>query len=179
MRRSSFYYEFLRTWIKTIVNKFAISNYTALILGMYALRTYLKLICEYELHCFIAYKIKSSVAQKIMVKTTSRSDRPWSAIFGVIVYCEETISSCKNWFCRESLCTCYLKILANQRFGTFCDRLQLFRYLVVDHLRSHLIKLPCTLIQHWSTTNSGPLGIYGRYGTGNPSKGRAKNSGPI
>ena len=46
----SFYHESLRTWIKTIVNKFAISNYTALILGVHALRSYLKLICEYELH---------------------------------------------------------------------------------------------------------------------------------
>ena len=47
---SSFYHESLRTWIKTIVNKFAISNHTALILGVDALRSYLKLICEYELH---------------------------------------------------------------------------------------------------------------------------------
>ena len=38
----SFYHESLRTWIKTIVNKFAISNHTALILGMYALRSYLR-----------------------------------------------------------------------------------------------------------------------------------------
>ena len=35
---------------------------------------------------FIAYQIKKSVAQRIMVKTTSRSDCPWSAIFCVIVY---------------------------------------------------------------------------------------------
>ena len=46
----SFYHEFLRTWIKTIVNKFAISNHTAFVLGLYALRSYLKLICEYEPH---------------------------------------------------------------------------------------------------------------------------------
>ena len=46
----SFYQESLRTWIKTVLNKFAISNHTALILGVYALRSYLKLICEYELH---------------------------------------------------------------------------------------------------------------------------------
>ena len=38
----------LRTWIKTIVNKFPISNHTALILGVRALRSYLKLICEDE-----------------------------------------------------------------------------------------------------------------------------------
>ena len=49
--RSDFmYHESLRTWIKTIVNKFATSNHTALILGVHALRSYLKLICEYELH---------------------------------------------------------------------------------------------------------------------------------
>ena len=46
----SFYHESLRTWIKTIVNKFAISNHTALILGVHALRSYLKLVCEYEFH---------------------------------------------------------------------------------------------------------------------------------
>ena len=33
-----------------MVNKFAVSNHTALILGMRTLRSYLKLICEYELH---------------------------------------------------------------------------------------------------------------------------------
>ena len=42
--------ESLRTWIEPIVNKFAISNHTALTLCASALRSYLKLICEYELH---------------------------------------------------------------------------------------------------------------------------------
>ena len=32
---------------KTVVNKFAISNHPALILVVHALRSYLKLICEY------------------------------------------------------------------------------------------------------------------------------------
>ena len=32
------------------LNKLAISNHTVLILGVHALRIYLKLICEYELH---------------------------------------------------------------------------------------------------------------------------------
>ena len=45
----SFYHESLRTWIKTIVNKFATSSHTALISGMHAFRSFLKLICEYEL----------------------------------------------------------------------------------------------------------------------------------
>ena len=46
----SFYNESLRTWIKTIGNKFAVSNHTALISGVHALRSYLKLSYEYELH---------------------------------------------------------------------------------------------------------------------------------
>ena len=46
----SFYHESLRTWIKTIVDKSVISNHMALILSVHALRSYLKLICEYELH---------------------------------------------------------------------------------------------------------------------------------
>ena len=40
----------MRTWIKTIVDNFAISNYAALILGVYALSSDLKLICKYELY---------------------------------------------------------------------------------------------------------------------------------
>ena len=46
----SLYRKSLRAWIATIVNKFVISNHTALILGVHALRSYLKLICEYKLH---------------------------------------------------------------------------------------------------------------------------------
>ena len=46
------------------------------------LRSQLKLICEYELHS-LPNKI---VAQRIMVKITSRGDHLWSAIFCVIVY---------------------------------------------------------------------------------------------
>ena len=79
----SFYHESFRTWIKTIVNKFAISIHTALILGVHALRIYLKLICEYELH---RLPNETVVARRIMVKTALRSDRPWSAIFGVMIY---------------------------------------------------------------------------------------------
>ena len=79
----TFYHKSLHTWIKTTVNKFAISNHTALILAVHALRSYLKLICEYETHSLPNKKL---VAQRVMVKTTSRSDLPWSAIFSVIVY---------------------------------------------------------------------------------------------
>ena len=51
--RSDFYVVFTMNLcalgLKTIVNKLAISNHTALISGVHALRSYLKLICEYEL----------------------------------------------------------------------------------------------------------------------------------
>ena len=79
----SFYQESLPIRIKAIVNKFAISNHTALILDMRALRSYLKLICKYELH---SSPNKKLVVQRIMVKTTSRPDHPWSTIFCAIVH---------------------------------------------------------------------------------------------
>ena len=50
----------MRNWIKTIVNKFAISNHTALILVVHALRSYLKLICEYELHSLPNKKVSGA-----------------------------------------------------------------------------------------------------------------------
>ena len=56
----SFYSEPLPTWIKTIVNKFAISNHTALILGVHVLRSYLKLICQYELHSLPNRKVSDA-----------------------------------------------------------------------------------------------------------------------
>ena len=37
----SFYDESLCSWIKIIINKFAVSNHTALILAVHALRSYL------------------------------------------------------------------------------------------------------------------------------------------
>ena len=64
--RSDFYVVFLHTWIETIVDKFAVSNHTALILSVHAPRSYLKLICEYELHSLPNKKL---VAQRIMVKS--------------------------------------------------------------------------------------------------------------
>ena len=45
----SFYHEPLRTWIKTNVNKFAISSQTALNLGKQALKRYLKITCKFQL----------------------------------------------------------------------------------------------------------------------------------
>ena len=47
--------------MKTIANKFAISYHTILISAGHALRSYLKLICEYELH--ILSKKRVSVAK--------------------------------------------------------------------------------------------------------------------
>ena len=58
--------------MKIIVNKIAISNHTALILSVHVLRSYLKLICEYELHILPNKKVS---AAKDHGKTTSRSDR--------------------------------------------------------------------------------------------------------
>ena len=49
----SFYCEPLRTWIKAIVNKFAILNFQ---LDTQALRSYLKLSYENELHVWPKYK---------------------------------------------------------------------------------------------------------------------------
>ena len=53
------------------VNKFAISSDTALILRIKALRSYLKLICEYELqpHTLLNTTV-SECSNKIMVETT-------------------------------------------------------------------------------------------------------------
>ena len=76
----SFFHESLRTWIKTVANMFAIST---LILGVHALRSYLKLICEYEL-CSLPSKKGSGANDhgKNYIKV-----RPaLSAIFSVIVY---------------------------------------------------------------------------------------------
>ena len=56
----SFYHESLRTWIKTIINKFAISNHTVSISGVHAIRSYLKLTVNMS---FIAYQIKVNGAK--------------------------------------------------------------------------------------------------------------------
>ena len=60
---SDFYVVFtmsLRTKIKIIVNTFAISNHTALIPGVHALESYLKLICEYELQILPNTKVNAA-----------------------------------------------------------------------------------------------------------------------
>ena len=55
-----FYHASLRIWIKTTVNKFAISNHRALISGVRALKSYLKLICRYELHSLPNNKVSGA-----------------------------------------------------------------------------------------------------------------------
>ena len=50
----------LRTWIETNVNKFAISNHTALKLDVQALRSFLSLICEYELYILPNKKVSTA-----------------------------------------------------------------------------------------------------------------------
>ena len=56
----SFYHEPLRSWIEKDVNKFAISNHTALTLDVQALRRYLSLICEYELYILPNKKVSTA-----------------------------------------------------------------------------------------------------------------------
>ena len=52
-------------------------------LDIQAMRSYFSLIVNMS---FISCQIKKLVPQRIMLKTTARSDRPWSANFCVIVY---------------------------------------------------------------------------------------------
>ena len=56
----SFYHEPLRSWIKTNVNKFAISGHTAFKLRTQSLRSYLKVTCEYELHILLNTKVSTA-----------------------------------------------------------------------------------------------------------------------
>ena len=46
--------------LKTIVNKLAISNHTALVLGVHALRSYLKVLYDYELHSLPNKKVSGA-----------------------------------------------------------------------------------------------------------------------
>ena len=78
----SFYHESLRIWIKTIVNKFAISRHKALILAVHALGSYFKLICEYELHGLPNEKVSGP---KDYGKNYIKVRPPLVAIFCVIV----------------------------------------------------------------------------------------------
>ena len=84
----SFYHESLPTWIITIVDKFAISNHTSLILGVRALRSYLNLICEYELHSLPNKKVGG--AKDHSKKLHQGQTAPGPPLFRVIVYCFQT-----------------------------------------------------------------------------------------
>ena len=83
--RSDFYVVFTMSLCALGLKQLLISlpDHTALILRVHALRSYLKIICEYELHSLPNKKVSSA---KDHGKNTSGSDRPWSAIFCVIVY---------------------------------------------------------------------------------------------
>ena len=65
-------------------NKFAVSNHTALILGVHALRSYLKLIYKYELHSLPNKKVSGA---KDHGKSYIKVRPPLVAIFCIIVYC--------------------------------------------------------------------------------------------
>ena len=62
--RSDFYVVFTMSLcalgLKTIINKFAISNNTALTLGVHVLRSYLKVVCEYKLHSLPTKKVSGA-----------------------------------------------------------------------------------------------------------------------
>ena len=78
-------------FVETNVNKFAISNHTALKLHVHALRTFPRLIVNMS---FISYQIEKLLLQRIMVKTTWRTGLPWSIIFCIMVYhswCSSTV----------------------------------------------------------------------------------------
>ena len=92
----SFCHEPLRIWIKTNVNKFAISSHTVLKLDVQALRNYLNLICEYELYILPNKKVSTA---KDHGKNYMKDSHPWSAIFSVIVYCLK-----HSWFAQFQDC---------------------------------------------------------------------------
>ena len=69
--------------MKANVNGYAIPNHVSLKLGIQNLRSYLKLICENELHILSNHKVS---ATKDHGENYMKSDHPLSAIFCVIVY---------------------------------------------------------------------------------------------
>ena len=83
----SFYHEPLPTSVKTNINKFGTSSHTAFKLDKKALRSYLKLTCEYELHILPNTKVS---AAKDHGENYMKARPPWSAIFSVIVHCSVT-----------------------------------------------------------------------------------------
>ena len=75
----------LCTWVKTTVNKFAISNHTALILRVSG--CVCVCVCVRACVC-VCVCVRACVRVCVCVcKTTSRSDRALSAMFCIIVYC--------------------------------------------------------------------------------------------
>ena len=58
--RSDFYVVFTVSLCALGLKQLLTSNHTALTLGVHALRSYLKLICEYELHSLKNKKVSSA-----------------------------------------------------------------------------------------------------------------------
>ena len=99
------------TWIKTNVNKFAISTHTALKLGIQALGSHLKLTSDMS---FISYQIQKLALQRIIVKTKRRSDCPWSTIFTQLSSTAKC--HCQNFKIAESIdltCAIFPTLLVN------------------------------------------------------------------
>ena len=99
----------------------------ALILGVYALRSYLKLICEYELHSLPNKKVSGAMDHGI--KTTSKSDRPWSAIFCLIVYGKSATTLFTDKLeCRMS---CSIRLVMRHSENRICSLIQAAVPLIV------------------------------------------------
>ena len=99
----------MRTRIKTIVNKFAISNHTALILGVLALGSYLKLICEYELrslpnkkaggakdHGKNYMKVRPPQVRHLLRNPLSKQNKKLNAIFTFLLIIFEIFQLCSR-----------------------------------------------------------------------------------
>ena len=91
---------------------------------------------------FIAYQIKRLMAQRIMVKTISRSDRPWSAIFCVIVYFYGII---RSWI---RISTYSLRIRTVVKFCSHTLRLQ---------YRCSADAFQCSIFLNWCFSNKNSL----------------------
>ena len=79
----------------------------ALKLGEQALKSYLKITFECHLHILPNKKL---VPQTIVVKTASSSDRPWSNICGVTVFCKQVRGELLPGDLGESRTTGYLTL---------------------------------------------------------------------
>ena len=71
----------------------------------------------------ISYQIQKLVPQRIMVKTTWKTDHPWCAIFSVIVYwCTKDSPISQLWGTTKSILTALLTYESNERSRFTCSR---------------------------------------------------------